>query len=79
MKNENQHLTITEEETRKEKRALWHMIGMMCFAVAFALLTFYKTTDNNLYLYPAAALAVLGAVLVEKIKKNPELYAPREK
>lgn len=73
MKQENKHLSIPEEESRKEKRTLWRRIGSICIVTALVLLTFYKRTDNAFYLYPASALAVLGAVLLEKNKQETRI------
>ena len=73
MKKENRHLSIPEEETRKAKRTLWRRIGHVCIAASLTMLVFFKTTDNSLYLYIGAALAVLGAILIEKNKQEPKI------
>lgn len=78
MKDENKHISVSEEEERNAKRILWRMIGMICFAIAFAFLAFYKTTDNNFYAYPAFVAAVLGVILVEKNKKESRIVYSKE-
>ena len=73
MKKENRHLSIPEEETRKENRTLRRRIGHVCIAAALTMLVFFKTTDNSLCLYIGAALAILGAILIEKNKQETKI------